>query len=319
MTRLTVEGLTISFGATPAVEDVSFHVDPGEVLGVVGESGSGKSVSILAIMGLLPSNARISARRLSWGDIDLLTLGPAARRKLIAGDIAMVFQDPMTALNPCFTVGAQVDEVVRLRHGLSRKAARARTVALFEQVGIPDAPRRADSYPHQLSGGMNQRCVIAMALAGSPKLLLADEPTTALDVTIQAQIMALLLKLQRDGGMGMVLITHDLGLVAQAARRIAVMYAGQMVEQADAGQLFQRPRHPYTAALLRAAPAEAAAAGARRGQLPAIPGNVPRPGEIADGCRFAPRCERARSACLTGAVLPDPEGTRCRFPLGSAS
>ncbi|HMX10537.1 MAG TPA: ABC transporter ATP-binding protein, partial [Burkholderiaceae bacterium] len=275
MSLLDVRNLTVRFatrrGAFTAVEGVDLAVDPGEVLAIVGESGSGKSVAMLAVMGLLPWTATVTADVLAFDGIDLRRASAAQRRALIGRDLAMIFQEPMSSLNPCFTVGWQIGEALATHLGLDRRARRQRAIELLEQVGIPDAPRRAAAFPHQLSGGMCQRVMIAMALACKPRLLIADEPTTALDVTIQAQILDLLLALRRDTGMGLVLITHDLGVVAETADRVVVQYAGRQVERAAAGALFAAPHHPYTAALL-AALRERAEPGTR---LEAIPGVVP--------------------------------------------
>ena len=294
---LDIKGLSVSFatrgGAFRAVDGVDLQVAPDEVLAIVGESGSGKSVAMLAIMGLLPWTATISAERLRFNGQDLLALAPAQRRALVGKDIAMVFQEPMSSLNPCFTVGWQIGEALAAHTPLDRPARRARVIELLEQVGIPDAPRRVRAFPHQLSGGMCQRVMIAMALACQPRLLIADEPTTALDVTIQAQIMDLLQTLRRDTGMAMVLITHDLGVVAESADRVLVQYAGHAVEQQAAAALFADPHHPYTAALLAALP-ERAGHGER---LPAIDGLVPGPFDRPAGCLFAPRCEFATARC----------------------
>jgi dipeptide transport system ATP-binding protein len=294
---LEVRGLTVSFatrgGRFVAVEGVDLDVSAGEVLAVVGESGSGKSVAMLAIMGLLPWTATVSAERLAFMGQDLRGLSAKARRALVGRDLAMIFQEPMSSLNPCFTVGYQIGEVLAEHLGMDRKARRQRVIELLEQVGIPDAARRTGAFPHQLSGGMCQRVMIAMALACQPKLLIADEPTTALDVTIQAQILDLLLKLKQDSGMGLVLITHDLGVVAETADRVVVQYAGHQVEQSSATALFEQPHHPYTAALLAALP-DRAEPGAR---LAAIPGVVPGQHNKPSGCQFAPRCPRAFADC----------------------
>ncbi|MFM2068866.1 MAG: hypothetical protein RLZZ584_3775 [Pseudomonadota bacterium] len=294
---LEVRGLTVSFatrgGRFVAVEGVDLDVSAGEVLAIVGESGSGKSVAMLAIMGLLPWTATVSAERLAFMGQDLRGLSPKARRALVGRDLAMIFQEPMSSLNPCFTVGYQIGEVLAEHLGMDRKARRQRVIELLEQVGIPDAPRRASAFPHQLSGGMCQRVMIAMALACQPRLLIADEPTTALDVTIQAQILDLLLKLKQESAMGLVLITHDLGVVAETADRVVVQYAGHQVERNRAAALFEQPHHPYTAALLAALP-DRAEPGAR---LAAIPGVVPGQHNKPGGCQFAPRCPRAFDAC----------------------
>jgi dipeptide transport system ATP-binding protein len=263
---LDVRNLTVTFatrrGAFVAVDGADFRIERDEVLAVVGESGSGKSVAMLAVMGLLPWTATVTADRLAFDGQDLLTLSPRARRDIVGRDMAMIFQEPVASLNPCFTVGWQIAESLRAHLNLSRQAARSRAVELLQEVGIPDAERRASAFAHQLSGGMCQRVMIAMALACRPRLLIADEPTTALDVTIQAQIVDLLLRLKRDTGMGLVLITHDLGLVAEAADRVVVQYAGRQVETQAVGPLFDDPHHPYTQALLAALPDRAAAAWA---------------------------------------------------------
>jgi dipeptide transport system ATP-binding protein len=294
---LQVEGLTVTFatraGLFTAVDDIDVAVNRNEVLAIVGESGSGKSVAMLAVMGLLPWTAKVTARRMAFDGKDLMALTPRTRRELIGRDIAMVFQEPMSSLNPCFTVGWQIGEALAVhRPELDRNARRARVIELLDLVGIPDAARRARAFPHQLSGGMCQRVMIAMALACKPRLLIADEPTTALDVTIQAQILDLLLGLQRDTGMGLVLITHDLGVVAETADRVTVQYAGRQVESARADDLFADPHHPYTAALLAALPEHA-----KGRTLAAIPGVVPGPLDRPAGCLFSPRCPFADARC----------------------
>ncbi len=258
MALLEIDNLSVSFGSGKswfhAVEGVSLAVDQGEVLGVVGESGSGKSVTMMAVMGLYDGQARISADRLDFNGQSLLALSPKERRKIIGKDIAMIFQDPMTSLNPSYTVGYQIKEVLKVHQNLRGDALQKRALELMELVEIPAAATRLSAYPHQLSGGMSQRVMIAMALACTPKLLIADEPTTALDVTIQAQIMDLLLRLQQEQGMALIMITHDLAVVSEVAQRVAVMYAGQVVEQNRVPAIFERPHHPYTAALLQAMP-----------------------------------------------------------------
>ena len=300
-TLLDIRGLTVRFatrgGAFTAVDGIDLQVDTDEVLAIVGESGSGKSVAMLAIMGLLPWTATVSAERLVFAGQDLRALSARQRRGLIGRDIAMVFQEPMSSLNPCFTVGWQIAESLATHLGLSRAARKRRVIELLEQVGIPDPARRAGAFPHQLSGGMSQRVMIAMALACQPRLLIADEPTTALDVTIQAQILDLLLSLRRDGGMALVLITHDLGVVAETADRVLVQYAGRQVESAHASVLFGDPHHPYTAALLAALPEQA-----QGKRLAAIPGLVPGQFNQPPGCLFAPRCSFATAQCQTAPV-----------------
>lgn len=310
---LEIENLTVTFktgaGLFRAVDGVSLHVDAGEVLAVVGESGSGKSVAMLAVMGLLPWTAQVTADRMRFDGRDLLTLGPAERRKIIGKDIAMIFQEPMSSLNPCFTVGFQITEALKAHLGLSKAERRARAVELLGLVGIPSPAQRLQAFPHQLSGGMSQRVMIAMAIACGPKLLIADEPTTALDVTIQAQILELLVRLQNETGMGLVLITHSMGVVAETAKRVSVQYAGQKVEERPVADLFRDPRHPYTAALLAALPERAAG---RR--LPSIPGVVPGQFDRPPGCLFAPRCRFATGLC--GSVPPPRlEGALCHYPL----
>jgi dipeptide transport system ATP-binding protein len=294
---LQVEGLNVTFatraGPFTAVDDIDIAVDRNEVVAIVGESGSGKSVAMLAVMGLLPWTAKVHARRMAFDGQDLMTLTPRARRDLVGRDLAMVFQEPMSSLNPCFTVGYQIGEALATHlPDLDRNARRARVIELLDLVGIPDSERRARAFPHQLSGGMCQRVMIAMALACKPRLLIADEPTTALDVTIQAQILDLLLALQRDTGMGLVLITHDLGVVAEMADRVTVQYAGRQVESARAADLFADPHHPYTAALLAALPEHA-----KGRTLAAIPGVVPGPLDRPAGCLFSPRCAFANARC----------------------
>ncbi len=314
MSLLRIQNLKVQFGAFPAVDGVDLQLDKGELLGIVGESGSGKSVAMLALMGLIDPPGRVTADAIEFQGRDLLKLSPKERRALIGRDVAMVFQDALTSLNPSYTVGAQITEVLKTHLGLSGKAARQRVIELLEQVEIPDAANRADAYPHQLSGGMNQRVMIAMAIACAPKLLIADEPTTALDVTIQAQIMALLLKLQREQGMGLVMITHDLAVVAEMAQRVAVMYAGQIVETGPVPGLFDAPRHPYTNALLAAIPEHNK--GAKR--LSALPGIVPGALDRPTGCLLSPRCPRVQPRCV--AERPALEaGVRCFFPVEEAA
>ncbi len=321
MALLEIRELTVEFptlhGPFRAVEGMDLDLAEGEVLGVVGESGSGKSVAMLAVMGLLPPVARITANRLRFDGQELLGLDRARRRRIAGKDIAMIFQEPMTSLNPCFTVGFQITEALAAHLGDRRKAHRARAAELLGQVGIPAPESRLGAYPHQLSGGMSQRVMIAMAIACGPRLLIADEPTTALDVTIQAQILDLLLELQRAHGMALLLITHNMGVVAETARRVTVMYAGQQVEARAAEALFARPRHPYTAALLDALPERSAG----QARLPTIPGVVPGAGDRPRGCLFHPRCARARPDCRAGAppLEADDGGlVRCFHPGAAA-
>jgi dipeptide transport system ATP-binding protein len=298
MPLLEVRNLTVSFatrrGAFVAVDGADVRVDRDEALAIVGESGSGKSVAMLAVMGLLPFSARVTADRLSFDGRDLMTLGARERRAIVGKDIAMIFQEPMSSLNPCFTVGFQIGEALKTHLGLARKARQARVIELLREVGIPDPERRVRAFPHQLSGGMSQRVMIAMALACRPKLLIADEPTTALDVTIQAQILDLLVSLRRQTGMALVLITHDMGVVAETADRVIVQYAGRQIEANTTRELFAHPRHPYTQALLAALPERATA---RR--LPAIPGVVPGQFNRPAGCLFSPRCAFSDLGCET--------------------
>jgi peptide/nickel transport system ATP-binding protein len=290
---LEVEGLAVEFaqgaGRFRAVDGVSFSVAPGRTLAIVGESGCGKSVTALAAMGLLAENARVSGTMRLEGQ----ALTPEAQRAARGGRMAMIFQEPMTSLNPAFTAGEQVAEALRLHEGLDARAAMERAVAMLERVRIPDAARRARQYPHQLSGGMRQRVMIAIALACRPRLLIADEPTTALDVTVQAQILALLDELKRETGTAVVLITHDLGVVADHADEVLVMYAGRVAERASAASLFAAPQHPYTVGLLGAAPRMAGP----RTRLASIEGTVPDLRHPPPGCRFAPRCPFAVAAC----------------------
>ena len=318
MALLEVQDLSVTFGAFKAVDGVSLSVAAGEVVGIVGESGSGKSVTALALMGLIDAPGRVDASRLSFDGRDLLTLSEGERRRLLGRDIAMIFQDPTSSLNPCFTVAFQLIETLRIHEGGSRKALRERALQLLRDVEIPDAERRLDAYPHQLSGGMCQRVMVAMAIACRPRLLIADEPTTALDVTIQAQMLALLLKLQRERGMALVLITHDLGVIAEVAQRVLVMYAGQVVETAAVPQLFEAPRHPYTEALLSALPEHNIGARRLRSMGGVVPGAFDRPA----GCLLAPRCPYVQARCRTQApALVGVEGAqaRCFFPLTAAA
>jgi dipeptide transport system ATP-binding protein len=296
MPLLEIRNLHVSFatrhGAFAAVDALDLTLERNEVLAVVGESGSGKSAAMLAAMGLLPPSAIVAADRMAFDGADLMAMTADERRRLAGKDMAMIFQEPMSSLNPCFTVGFQIGEALKTHLGLDRAERGRRIVELLAEVGIPDPARRARAYPHQLSGGMSQRVMIAMALACRPKLLIADEPTTALDVTIQAQILDLLLRLRRDNGMGLVLITHDMGVVAETADRVVVLYAGREMEVNATRELFADPHHPYTAALLAALPERATG---RR--LPAIPGVVPGQFDRPRGCSFSPRCAFVFDAC----------------------
>ncbi|MDX8532847.1 ABC transporter ATP-binding protein [Mesorhizobium sp. VK25A] len=258
MALLDIQNLVVEFqtasGPFRAVDGVSLHVDEREVLAIVGESGSGKSVSMLAVMGLLPWTATVTADRMTFNGRDLLKISPADRRKIVGKDIAMIFQEPIASLNPCFTVGFQIEEVLRFHMGMDKAQRRARAIELFKQVGIPEPAERLNSFPHQMSGGQCQRVMIAMAIACNPKLLIADEPTTALDVTIQKQILDLLVSLQAKYGMGLIMITHNMGVVAETADRVIVQYKGRKMEEADVLSLFESPKSNYTRALLSALP-----------------------------------------------------------------
>ena len=318
MALLEIENLSVEFPSRSsvlhAVEGVSLSLDAGDVLGIVGESGSGKSVTMMALMGLVPYPGRVTASKMRFDGHDLLGLSTRERNRLTGKDVAMIFQEPTTSLNPCFSVGFQLAETLRVHLGMDSKAAKRRSIELLEQVGISDPETRLKAYPHQLSGGMNQRVMIAMAIACNPKLLIADEPTTALDVTIQAQILDLLRSLQRERGMALVLITHNMGVVSDMAQRVAVMYAGQIMEQQPAQDLFQRPRHPYTEALMAALP-ERSDGSAR---LATIPGMVPGLYDRPAGCLFAPRCSYADDDCRNqrpGLVNGLQAVVRCHHPL----
>ncbi len=290
---LEVENLHTTFGDDVAVvAGASFEIARGQTLALVGESGCGKSMTALSIMRLVPVPGRISAGRIVFDGRDLLALDERQMRRLRGDRIAMIFQEPMSSLNPVLTVGAQIVESLRLHRGLALRAARRRCVELLREVGIPDPQRRVGEYPHQMSGGMRQRVMIAMALACQPDLLIADEPTTALDVTVQAQILELLRRLQVEHQMAILLITHDLGIVAGCAQRVCVMYSGRIVESAPAAELFARPQHPYTQALLESVP-RLEVGGPTPRRLKVIPGEVPRPEQRPGGCAFHPRCELA--------------------------
>jgi oligopeptide transport system ATP-binding protein len=317
---LEVEDLSVAFatrrGALLANDGVSLSVAAGETLGIVGESGSGKSVFCRAVLGL--AKGRVTARRLAFEGRDLTAMTPEEKRRLRGRGIAMVFQSPMSSLDPVWTIGDQLVETVRLHRRLDRRAARRAAVALLDRVGITNAERRLDDYPHHWSGGMLQRAVIALALAGEPRLMLADEPTTALDVTIQDQILALLMSLQRETGMALILVSHDLGVVAETADRVAVMYAGRVVETAAVKRLFERPAHPYTAGLL----GSMVSGVAQSQHVQAIPGQPPDLLALGPGCAFSPRCRRAADPCRlsvprvrTGAE----HDAACLFPLQASA
>jgi peptide/nickel transport system ATP-binding protein len=303
---LEVEDLTVRFktraGLVHAVNGLSLRVEPGEVLGIVGESGSGKSVSMYSVLGLVKDrNAEISGRARFNGQ-ELIGLGDAELAKIRGRQIAMIFQDPMTSLTPVYTIGWQIAEQLRAHNDMSRRAARDRAIELLEEVGIPDPRRRVDNYPHEFSGGMRQRAMIAMALSCNPSLLIADEPTTALDVTIQAQILDLMRRLRERHGSAIVLITHNMGVISELADRVVVMYAGRAVEEGQKREIIRQPRHPYTWGLLDAVPR----LGDARGRLATIPGSPASPLNVGPGCPFAPRCAHRHDACaqlppLTGA------------------
>jgi len=322
MPLLEIQGLSVDFGTTRApvraVDHLDFAIDAGEIVGLVGESGSGKSVTALAVLGLIDFPGRVTVERLAFDGRELATLSAVERRALLGGEIAMIFQDPLASLDPCYTVAHQLGEALRL-HGStderrSATARRARALELLRQVEIPDAQSRLRAYPHQLSGGMAQRVMIAMALAGSPRLLIADEPTTALDVTVQAQVLELLVRLAEERRMALVLITHDLAVVAENAHRVVVMYAGQAVEAGPLPALFDAPRHPYTRALLEALPEH----NRGRARLQAIPGVVPGAHDRPPACLLAPRCAFVRARCtIDPPPFAGPPGrpARCHFPL----
>ncbi len=296
MSLLEIKNLSVAFktarGLFTAVDKVSLNIEAGDIVSIVGESGSGKSVSMLALMGLLPWTAKVTADTLKFDGKDLLTISKKERRQIIGKEVSMIFQEPMTSLNPCFTVGFQIKEALKTHLNMNKKEAQERAEDLLNLVGIPEPRKRLSVFPHQMSGGMNQRVMIAMAIACNPRLLIADEPTTALDVTIQAQILDLLLKLQDENDMSLVLITHDMGVVAETAERVVVQYAGQQVEKQDVKDLFTDPHHPYTSALLAALPERA-----KTKKLPSIAGVVPGQFDRPEGCLFSPRCTYATEKC----------------------
>jgi peptide/nickel transport system ATP-binding protein len=313
---LEVRGLSAFFragrGEVQVTRDVSFAMAPGEMVGLVGESGCGKTVTGLALMGLLPpTSSRLEGQILLRGQ-DLVTMAPAAKRRLRGRRISMIFQEPMSALDPVFSIGHQISETLRAHQDVSRAEARNRAIEALARVGIPEPALRYDAYPHQLSGGMRQRAMIAIALVCEPELLIADEPTTALDVTVQAQIVDVLGELCARMGMAMLFITHDLGLVSQTCSRLVTMYAGEVVEEGRVDDILLRPRHPYSSGLLRSLPALTQ----RKARLPAIPGRVPLRGQMPEGCRFRPRCAHARPECAAPQPLrpvqPPGEARCCR-------
>jgi peptide/nickel transport system ATP-binding protein len=327
MSLLSIEGLKVHFhtddGWLHAVDGVDIAIERGETVCVVGESGCGKSVTAMTVLKLLPMPpGRIVAGRVMWQGRDLVPLSNDEMRQVRAREIAIVFQEPMTALNPVYTVGEQIAEVLQLHERLSKRAALARAVEMLELVRIPTPQRRVKDYPHQFSGGMRQRVMIAMALACNPKLLIADEPTTALDVTIQAQILELINELKERLGMAVMLITHAMGVVAETAQRVVVMYAGKVIEEATVNELFAHPRHPYTQGLIRSIPRIDLAATHKQA-LEAIPGVVPKLINPAEGCRFAPRCKYAVPACSSATpplreVAPGHK-VACILPAGAAA
>lgn len=317
MPLLDVKNLSVEFstadGQFKAVDGLDLSVDVGDVLAIVGESGSGKSVSMLALMGLLPWTANITSDQMTFDGIDMIAMSPRQRRQVVGRDLTMIFQEPMSSLNPCFTIGFQITEALAAHLPMTRRNRRLRAIELLEQVGLPEPEKRLRAFPHQMSGGMNQRVMIAMAIACKPKLLIADEPTTALDVTIQAQILDLLLQLQKDTNMALILITHDMGVVAETAQSVSVQYAGQKVEEQSVEALFKHPHHPYTNALLSALPERATGR-----LLPSIPGVVPGQFDRPNGCLFSPRCDKADNICRN---TPAPVAqaslgyARCHYPL----
>jgi len=316
---LKVDGLAVSIaartgGIVEPVRGASFSIDRGETLALVGESGCGKSMTCFAISGLLPKRGRISRGAAVLDGTDLTQQSTSAMRMIRRKDIAVVFQDATNGLNPVKTVGWQIAEAVRLREGLNWQASKRRALELLDRVGMPDPKARAREFPHQLSGGMNQRAMIALAVAGTPKLLIADEATTALDVTIQAQILALIDDLRREFGMAVIFVTHDLGLVAEMADKVAVMYAGRVIESAPVSRLYALPRHPYTAGLLNSLPR----IDQRRTELQVIDGQVPPIDDMPPGCAFAPRCAFASEVCRTespGFAAASGQGLACHHPI----
>jgi oligopeptide/dipeptide ABC transporter ATP-binding protein len=316
---LSIEGLGVAFatesGPRAVLRDVGFTIAAGEVVGVVGESGSGKSVTALALMGLLGAEGTITSGRIVFDGQDLARLDGDAMRKIRGRRIGMIFQEPMTSLNPLLSIGFQVAEVLRAHLGLSAAQARTEVVGWFGRVGLPHPERRYDAFPHELSGGMRQRVMIAMAMACRPALLIADEPTTALDVTIQAQILGLMNALRRDYGTSILLITHDMGVIARLSQRVVVMYAGEVVETGTVREVLKAPVHPYTRLLLAAMPS----LRRRDAHLPFIPGAMPAPGAFPGGCRFHPRCPDARAACAQAepALLSHACGRSIRCPVAA--
>jgi oligopeptide/dipeptide ABC transporter ATP-binding protein len=316
---LRIEGLHVEFGPPDAplvaVHDVGLTVERGEFVGLIGESGSGKSLTCRSVLRLVTRSARVWARELSFDGRDVQAMSTPELRALRARDVGMIFQDPFSSLNPVFRAGEQLAETLRVNLGMKKAAARAEAIELLEHVGIPDPPRRYLAYPHELSGGMRQRVMIAMAMAAKPRMLIADEPTTALDVTTQAQILELLLRLRREHDMAVVLVSHDFGVIAQVCDRVAVMYGGHIVETASFETIYRRPEHPYTRALLESVPElESAGRSVRR---PGIPGSPPELGETLPGCVFAPRCAHAQPGCAATSMTLEPvaPGHRTACPV----
>ncbi|WP_417899833.1 ABC transporter ATP-binding protein [Bacillus haimaensis] len=313
---IKVKGLQTSFfiddGEIPAVDSIDFYINEGEILGIVGESGCGKSVTSLSIMGLVPNPpGKITGGEILFNGENLVNASERRMRQIRGNDIAMIFQEPMTSLNPLFTISSQLTEAIRIHNKCSKKQAKDRAVEILKLVGLPRAEELINDYPHQLSGGMRQRVMIAMAMACDPKVLIADEPTTALDVTIQAQILKLMKKLNQDLNTAIMLITHDLGVVAEVCERVVVMYAGKIVEEGEVRTIFKDPKHPYTAGLIKSVPDMRE----KKERLYSIPGNVPKPGSVKTGCRFAERCEYAFERCWTETpelYETDVEGHRVR-------
>jgi len=316
MALLSIKNLNVDFktsgGVFRAVDNFNLTINEKDILAIVGESGSGKSVAMLALMGLLPWTATVTAEEIQFDNINLLNISAKDRKKIIGKDISMIFQEPMTSLNPCFTVGFQIKETLKTHlPELSRQQIHQRSIALLDQVGIPDSEKRLTAYPHQLSGGMNQRIMIAMAIACNPKVLIADEPTTALDVTIQAQILDLMIDLQKDKKMALILITHDMGVVAETAHTVSVQYAGQKMEEQSVQAIFQKPYHPYTAALLDALPEKS-----HNKKLNTIEGVVPGQFDRPEGCLFSNRCPYVQDICKQQIPSANAElgQVRCHFP-----
>ncbi|MGM0834731.1 MAG: ABC transporter ATP-binding protein [Bacillota bacterium] len=313
---IEVKGLQTSFfiddGEIPAVDSIDFYINEGEILGIVGESGCGKSVTSLSIMGLVPNPpGKITGGEILFNGENLVNASERRMRQIRGNDIAMIFQEPMTSLNPLFTISSQLTEAIRIHNKCSKKQAKDRAIEILKLVGLPRAEELINEYPHQLSGGMRQRVMIAMAMACDPKVLIADEPTTALDVTIQAQILKLMKKLNQDMNTAIMLITHDLGVVAEVCERVVVMYAGKIVEEGEVRTIFKDPKHPYTAGLIKSVPDMRE----KKERLYSIPGNVPKPGSVKTGCRFAERCEHAFERCWTETpelYKADVEGHRVR-------